>query len=236
MTRLAFILFLSLVCMASFSQSKFILKVNKKVQLNNITYAPLPSFIAWFGDSFTKGPPLDGGETYPYKIEALYSIPDTVYALGGTRVCTATYAPVGGNRDLIDLYQIELTRGYSTGHMVCFAYGTNDAAVGGLVNATWKATYEAIIDSFLVHGWPPNRLLIMAAPSYGTLGAPGTANALTRKYAYEISQDLGILYYDVYSTFQNTGMNNFLFNSTNFHPTNQAQVIWANELYNYLRR
>jgi len=230
------IIALLLCSLNSFSQNSFILKVNKKVTLNNIPVPPpLPSFIAFFGDSFTAGPPSDGGETYAYKIASTYGIPDTVYAVGGTRVCTSTYAPVGGNKDLIDLYKIELARGYNNS-MVCFAYGTNDAGVGGLVNSTWKATYKAIIDSFIVRGWPVNRILIMSAPSYGNLGAPGTSNALTRQYAQEIASELGILYYDVYETFRQTGINDLLFSSTNFHPLNKGQVIWANGFYNYLRK
>lgn len=203
-------------------QSSVTLRITQRVY----QVAKAADSITYFGDSFTKGPPSDGGSTYPTQVNVANSIPFHNYSLGGTSVCTNTYAPVPGNSNLIDTFHTELNKGYH-GQMVSFCYGTNDQAI---VNGQWKATYEAIIDSFIVHGWPRDRLLIIAAPCT-TGNAPLTAPA--RAIEYQIYLDLQILFLDEFQVFLATGNNDALFDGT-AHPLLAGQVIWKNSLIPFI--
>lgn len=220
-----YILILLLLPFTLLAQTKITIRANKKVQVNNIPKPP--TRIAYFGDSYTAGL-----LTYPNKVNANNGIPFTNYAVGGTSVSTNTYAPTGGN-NLIDKYTTEVNLGY-TGQLVCFAYGTNDAAAG-VVNSTWKATYKSIIQSFITAGFPAKRLLIQSVPAYSTLAA---GKALARQYSSEIASELGISYYDVFLAFKNTGVNDSYFSASDgyVHPTDAGQIIWTQSFYRFLNR
>jgi len=217
---LPILLFISFGC----SAQTIHLSVHRTVKLRNVL--SLPTKIAYFGDSFT----APNGLTYPTGVSNDYpAIPKTNYAIGGTRVCYLSYAPAGNN-DLIDKYQTELDSGYRGG-MVSFMYGTNDESVGGLVNATWKETYKSIIKKFIDAGWPKNRLLIMAIPCATIGGKP-----LSRQYSAEIAKELGIMFYDVYKRFIDTGVNSTLFLEGDTHPNAAGQAVIAAGYETFLLR
>lgn len=208
------------------------IRCSKKAQLANI--AVIAARIAYFGDSYTVGTPPGGGTTYPVKLGITYSaIPYTNYAVGGTKIASLTYSTTVGGNNLIDLYQTEINLGY-TGQLVSFAYGRNDGGVGGFINATWKATYKSIIQDFITAGFPTNRLLIIAQPNYPQ--SAGTTTA--RPYVAEIASELGILYYDVFQTFVDTGANDSYWSASDgfVHPTDAGQVVWAVGYDYFLRR
>lgn len=183
----------------------------------------LPARIAYFGDS------MSASAGYPDIIYGINGITRTNYAVGGTSVCTATYAPSGGN-DLIDKYNTEISLGY-TGQLVSFVYLQNDLGAG-VINATWKATYKAIIQAFITAGWPLTRLLLMNEPC---LISNAAARAPARAFILQIAGELGILYYDVYQRFVDTGVNDSLFGDV-IHPNSAGQDVWANGYFQFLRR
>jgi len=203
------------------AQQKFTISVKRYA----LETARNPNRIAYFGDSFTSS-----AFGYPIKINASNGIHYTNYGVGGTKVCTGTYAPSGGN-DLIDKYQTEIALGY-TGQLVSFQYGRNDMA-GGVVNSSWKAAYKSIIQAFITAGFPKRRLLIIAQPTYSTDAAGW---ALTRTYALQIANELGILFYDAFQAFVNTGNNDSLFGGDFVHPNDAGQTLIASGYLNYLYR
>lgn len=165
---------------------------------------------AFFGDSYTAG----SGSTYPNRFATATSIPIRNYAVGGTRVCSGTYAPVVSGTDLIDKYQTEIALGYH-GQAVSFQYGQNDVAAG-IVNAQWKATYKSIIQAFINAGWPLRKLVLIVQPNHTTLQG---SRALARQYGIEIARELNILCYNAYDQFNSFGAgNNVLFQVDNVHP------------------
>lgn len=215
------LLILFLIPLVSIGQQKITLSVKRVI----LPTARLPLRIAYFGDSFTSSP-----YGYPIKVNASNGISYTNYGVGGTSVCTGTYAPSGGN-DLIDKYQTEINLGY-TDQLVSFQYGRNDMA-SGVVNASWKAAYKAIIQAFLTAGFPARRLLIISQPTYSTDAAGW---ALTRTYASQIATELGILHYDAFQRFVDTGTNDALFEADHVHPNDAGQAVLAAGYLNYLFR
>lgn len=184
--------------------------------------------IAYFGDSMTNGSAID----YPYKIYSLNGIAKTNYGLSGTSVCTGTFAPVGGNSNLIDLYTTETALGY-IGQLVSFAYLQNDSTLFNASSASWKATYKSIIQAFISAGWPVTKLLIMNEPCLvANQSAPRTALMAAIS---AIATELGILYYDVYQRFIDTGVNDSLFMDS-IHPSDAGQDVWAQGYYTFIRR
>lgn len=230
MKNILTILLLSLISLNVFSQS-IIIRANKKVQLSNI--ATLPNRIAIFGDSYTKGPPVDGGSTYPNKIPATYpSIPVINYSIGGTTVYGGSSGLAGiPGSNLIDLYHKEIDSGYHGG-FVSFCFGQNDF---NIVDAAWNTQYDAIIDSFLVNGWPPKRIMIIQSPCYSANDGGGRQQA--RVYQAAIAANRGILLENFYQVLQNTGANDsyFGFNPA-AHPLNACQILWTTDYIPYLLR
>jgi hypothetical protein len=189
----------------------------------------LPNRIAYFGDSMTV---CDiRVYNYPNKVFAANGVTQTNYGVGGAAVCTSSYAPTGGAMDLIDLYNAEISLGYA-GQLVSFAYTHNDYN-RGIVNATWKATYKAIIQAFITAGFPTKRLMLIIEPAHSSISME---KSQTRQYIKEIASELGILIYDVWQRFIDTGINDSFYGTDTTHPLEPGQQIWANGYDTFLRR
>lgn len=193
--------------------------ITKRIgQINTkVIYTP-PTKIAYFGDSWTAN-----GTPYPGIVNSINGIDYTNYGVGNT---TVDDGGIPGS-NLIDLYDSELSLGYS-GQFVSFFFGTNDLA---FLSSTWKATYKGIIQEFIDAGFPLDKLLIcLPGKEIQPLSIELT------NYVYQIAKELGIQIYDVNKRFLETGNNSGMFNPGTGHPGSLGQSVIASGYDTFIKR
>lgn len=183
-------------------------------------YAPdeRPRFV-YFGDSQTAGT-CGFMVVHPYLTRTATSTELVNYGQGSTIVFPNAGSTGVAGSNFVDLYQDALTLPYQ-GQYLVIGYGVNDVNQGG-VDATWKATYKAMINEFITAGWDPDKIVIHIPPSTATRQAlMSTANT----YISEIASELGIQLYDANAyIIANGGDTNF---GDALHLNNQGNIYYS---------
>lgn len=169
----------------------------------------------FFGDSHTAGVqsgsnPGDGLGSYVNRVSNAGVIAFNWGSIS-TVVDPGTTGRAPGS-NLSDLYQLFYSSKYNN-TIITFQYGTNDALIfggtGALTRAQTKASYKAIIQTFIDRGWPLSKLIICTPPfSTGSYVRPGGNTTVFPNFvtdAIAIGAELGIPVADFYGALQTAG-------------------------------
>ena len=200
---------------------------------NPVIIITAPPFIDFHGDSVSAAV-FTTVNNYPTVLPSINGITCNTYAEGGTTVYAGASGTAGhaGTGNFVDYKYISLNKGYS-GQYVSFCYGINDYAYG-IIDVTWKSIYKSYIQQYITAGWPLNKLILLIPPFIVSNWGQYTQ---TRDYINEIADELGILKYDVFQRFVNTGVNDSLFiGGAGLHPTQAGQNLWATGYDTFIKR
>lgn len=183
-------------------------------------------FAVYFGDSITTGAIATdiNAESYVTVLSHNkgYDYVSIAYP-GSVAVPTASHAGVAGE-NLADTYTraFVVKDNYVAEGYYFFAYGTNDQSP----DASWKASYKAIVQTFITKGVPLSHIIMVGVPYH-------SSTPLATPYIIAIASELGVSYYDNQAHMVANG-GATLMNADGLHPNTAGHADMASGLAIYL--
>lgn len=177
-------------------------------------------FLEVYGDSISTGNTGDFS-VWPWLVIADESFDLVSRSHGGTTVFGHDGIAGVAGQNLEDVYQQAFERPYA-GQWTVFAFGTNDVN-DSVMSEDWKTGYQAIIQQFIVFGYPTDKIIVVKAPTTSIRQADMAA---CFGYIDDIGTALGVHVYDCNADFIANGGDSLFGDS--LHPNSAGNTIYKN--------